>query len=247
MLIKFCKENRKRLLSLLLALTLLMPNSTGIAMAAESDPDADAVCGTPAHVHSETCVESVDQLICGKKEGDTHAHVDTCYQNVQKTVCGQQVHVHTANCYALSEDNTVTSALSTGTLLTSPAPGMLMAEKASTEGLTDISGYTVPIVIYNYLYRTGAAGEALVMSHNGVFAFTGTFNNTITIGGDTTQTNDNSKPSANDITVELQDLQVNNTVTVKDVYPGAVTKKKRETYINKYFRWWQFEDRWRHC
>lgn len=310
MLIKFYKESGKRLLSLLLALTLILPNFTGIVAAADDDPDAGTICGIAAHAHGESCFESADQLICGKEEGAIHVHVDTChqsssvlictvpeseehshgedcyelqtvticdqiadvphahdsicYQTVQKTICTQQEHTHTADCYVpattdfkeSSEPVTETSEPSTessttptgnsagddatepdpttavaptnplGALLTSPAPNTLATKNAPVESLTDISGYTVPIVIYNYLYRTGAAGESLVMSHDGLFAFTGNFGSTITIGGDTTQTDENCKPTANNITVEFQGLHVNNTVTIKDVYPGGDVANK---------------------
>lgn len=208
MLIQFYKKKGRRLLSLLLALTMLLPNFTGMVSAAEQAAGVDPACGIAEHIHGDACVESVSQTVCGLQEGETHVHLDDCYQIVQNVICTLQEHTHSESCYValMSDDEAVEE--------TTPSSGLY------TGGSNDISGYTVELEIFNNLYRTGAAGGADIMSQNDVFTLSGAFGQTITVGGKTDETDENRKPKANDIIVELAGLNVGNTVTINDVYPA---------------------------
>lgn len=93
MLLNRARTGRRRLVSLVLALSLAVSGNVfwlmrGIGTALTDD----LVCGLEEHVHSEECYEK--KLICEEE----HEHTDECYEMI--LICGKEEHKHTEDCYA---------------------------------------------------------------------------------------------------------------------------------------------------
>lgn len=58
-------------------------------------------CGIEAHTHEETCFEK--QLVCAVEEAAPHIHSESCYQEEQVLICGltesEGAHSHESACY----------------------------------------------------------------------------------------------------------------------------------------------------
>lgn len=60
------------------------------------------ICGLEEHVHTETCYQETQRLVCGLEETEGHTHTEGCYIEEPVLLCGLEEtggHVHTEDCY----------------------------------------------------------------------------------------------------------------------------------------------------
>ncbi|MCR5306737.1 MAG: fibro-slime domain-containing protein [Oscillospiraceae bacterium] len=94
--VKSKQARRRRMMSLLLALSLVVTtgvswalHGVGLTMANEAE------CETEEHIHTDACYE--ERLICGLEEDAEHTHSDECWERT--LICGLTEHIHDADCY----------------------------------------------------------------------------------------------------------------------------------------------------
>lgn len=99
------RKNWKRLLAMVMALSIMVSTMNLPAWAADEEP----LCGQEAHVHGDGCYE----LTCNREHEDTytivedtkvydeHIHGAGCYADVPS--CDKEEHIHTEACYVPAE------------------------------------------------------------------------------------------------------------------------------------------------
>ncbi len=127
------KTQRRRMLSLLLVLSLFVTSGVSWALHGVGMTMAnEAECGIEEHTHTDECYEKV--LVCTLEEDEAHTHTDACYE--MQLICGKDEHIHDISCYTGEERPSDDAALLTAELADGTDP-----EEIELYEDTEDSGY----------------------------------------------------------------------------------------------------------
>lgn len=238
------QKGMRRWLSLLLALTMLLPNFPVTAFGQNPDADDGTICGIPAHTHSDACFQTV--AVCGFEEGAAHTHSDGCFETVSVLICGQEEtpeHPHAEECYEMQTqtvcglDDVTPHTHGEACFQSEPVqvctlaehvhdsacyPAVKQSKAATRAAAVDLSGYTETLHVYNYI-RYSNSDNTNTGTIEGTLALTTgdkTFDFSMLIGGHTDMVDDaERKPMSNDISLAFNGLQMGGVVTVAPVFP----------------------------
>ena len=66
--------------------------------------ERSAVCGMEEHIHTESCYEVYEELVCGLDGDEEHVHDSGCYDTFEELVCGMEEHIHDDSCFEQEEE-----------------------------------------------------------------------------------------------------------------------------------------------
>lgn len=93
------KQKRRRKIVIAVILTAIMLvsgviwNLTQYGIAMTDEPR----CKVEEHTHSDSCYQTVSELVCGQEEAAGYTHTEACYE--KQLVCGKEEHTHSEACY----------------------------------------------------------------------------------------------------------------------------------------------------